>query len=263
MICAIGCAVVGLLATLMVSSPTRAKKQSGEPVKATKTSPKKKAITSIRLTEADMSGKRKLDYHLKIVKLACDFEMIYIDATPGSDGFGQKLFDHITNNSGFRAEGILVVAKRRVSQTDNSVLSNANNAFPRRVIIRSVGEEGSTHESRLSILRALQAFLVRTDNNKFGYAYVINDDSDLTPAVETDLEPMDHYIQDMMIVNLMCSVFEETGNGWYTANTEHALDFFSGPTFPAYAIEQLGYPALGINGGGYAPGFNPPVGDGA
>jgi hypothetical protein len=156
-----------------------------------------------------------------------------------------------------------MVAKRRVSQADNSVLANANNLFPRRVIIRSVGEEGSTHESRLSILRALQSFLVRADNNRYGYAYIVNKESDLTPAVETDLEPMDHYIHDMMIVNLMCSVFEETGSGWYAANTENALDFFSGPTFPPYAIEQLGYPSFDINGGGYAPGFNLPVEDGA
>jgi hypothetical protein len=166
-----------------------------------------------------------------------------------NDGFGQKLFGNITDNNGFRDEGILMVAKRRVSQADNSVLCNANNTYPRRVIIRSVGEDGSTHASRLAILRALQAFLVRTDNNRFGYAYVVNDESDLTPTLEKDLEPMDHYIHDMLIVNLMCSVLEETGSGWYAANSDSALDFFSGPTFPPYAIEQLGYPASGINGG--------------
>ena len=260
---AIGSAIVGLLAGLMVTSPARSKKQSAEPAKASKNSPKKREITSINLSEADLSGKRKLDYHVRIVKLACDFELIYIDGTPGNDGFGQRLFDHITNNNGFRNEGILMVAKRRVSQADNSVLANANNSFPRRVIIRSVGEEGSTHESRLSILRALQSFLVRADNNRYGYAYIVNKESDLTPAVETDLEPMDHYIHDMMIVNLMCSVFEETGSGWYAANTENALDFFSGPTFPPYAVEQLGYASFDINGGGYAPGFNLPVEDGA
>jgi hypothetical protein len=263
MIFGIVCAIVGALASLMVTSPARAKKQSVEPVKASKTSPKKRAITSIQITEADLNGKRKLDYHLRIVKLACDFELIYIDATPGTDGFGQKLYEHISNNNGFRAEGILMVAKRRVSQVDNSVLYNASNTYPRRVIIRSVEEGESTHESRLAILRALQTFLVRSDNNKFGYAYIVDNDSDLTPPVEADLEPMDHYIHDMIIVNLMCSVFEDTGNGWYAANTGSALDFFSGPSFPPYAIEQLGYPTSGINGGGYANGFNLPVEDGA
>jgi len=263
MIFAIGSVVVGLLAALMVTSPTRAKKQSAKPTKASKNSPKKREITSINLSEADMNGKRKLDYHLKIVKLACDFELIYIEGTPGNDGFGQRLFDHVTNNNGFRNEGVLMVAKRRVSQADNSVLANVNNSFPRRVIIRSVGEEGSTHENRISILRALQAFLVRTDNNKFGYAYIVNKESDLTPQVDTELEPMDHYIHDMVIVNLMCRVFEDTGSGWYAANTDSALDFFTGPTFPLYAIEQLGYPSFNINGGGYAPGFNLAVEEGA
>jgi hypothetical protein len=107
-----------------------------------------------------MNGKHKLDYHLKIVKLACDLELIYIKGKHGNDGFCQRLFDHFINNNGFCNKGVLMVAKRRVSQADNSVMANANNLFPRRVIIWSVGEEGSTHESRISILSALQAFLV-------------------------------------------------------------------------------------------------------
>jgi hypothetical protein len=69
-----------------------------------------------------MNGKHKLDYHLKIVKLACDFKLIYIEGTPGNDGFGQKLFDqHIVNNNRFCNKGALMVAKRHVSQADNSV----------------------------------------------------------------------------------------------------------------------------------------------
>jgi hypothetical protein len=94
-----------------------------------------------------------------------------------------------------------MVAKRQVSQADNLVLSNANNMFPWRVIICSIGEEGPTHASCLAILCALHAFLVQTNNNKFGYAYVVDNELDLTPAAEADLEPMDHDIHDMMIVN--------------------------------------------------------------
>jgi hypothetical protein len=247
----------------MVTSPAWAKKQSAEPVKASKNSLKKRKIMLINISEVDMNGKRKLDYHFKVVKLACDFKLIYIDGTPGNDGFGQKLFDHIMNNHGFCNEGVLMVAKRCVSQADNSVLANANNSFPWRVIIRLVGEEGSKHESRLSILRAFQVFIVRTDNTKFGYAYIVNKESNLTLAVDMNLEPMDHYIHDMVIINLMCRVFENTGSGWYYAgNTESALDFFSGSTFPHYAIEQQGYPSFNINGGGYAPSFNLPIEDG-
>jgi hypothetical protein len=53
---------------------------------------------------------------------------------------------------------------------------------------------------------------------------------------------MDHYIQDAPIVNIILSVFEDTGEDWYTDNLANALDFFSGPNFPPYAVEQLGYP---------------------
>jgi hypothetical protein len=133
---------------------------------------------------------------------------------------------YIMNNNGFRNKGVLMVAKRRVSQADNSVLANANNSFPRRVIIWSVGKEGSMHESRISILHALQAFLVCANNNKFGYAYIVKKESNLTAMVNTNLKSMDHYIHDMVVVNLMCRVFEDTGSGWYAANTENALDFF-------------------------------------
>jgi hypothetical protein len=73
---------------------------------------------------------------------------------------------------------------------------------------------------------------------------------------------MDHFIHDLMIVNLMCLIFEDTRSGWYEANTEYALDFFSGPAFLAYAIEQLGYPTLGLGIGGYTPNFNLKVEDG-
>ena len=78
---------------------------------------------------------------------------------------------------------------------------------------------------------------------------------------EDDLEPMDHFIHDSIIVNLMCSVLMDTGNGWYAENAECALDFFSGPTFPTYAIDQLGYPAGGIDVNGIAAHFNLPEND--
>jgi hypothetical protein len=57
-------------------------------------------------------------------------------------------------------------------------------------------------------------------------------------------------------------LFEDTGSGWYAGNTNYALDFFSGPAIPAYAIEQLRYPIWGLSSNGYAPGFNLPVEDG-
>jgi hypothetical protein len=52
-------------------------------------------------------------YHLKKLKPSPNFELIWIDATPGNDGYGQKLYDHITRDrdEGFCDNGILMVAK--------------------------------------------------------------------------------------------------------------------------------------------------------
>jgi hypothetical protein len=241
---------------LMVTTPTRGSKNkppSSLPIKSGKQSPKSKPIGTIRVTEDILNQKRKSAYHLKILKLRAGFELIWIDATPGNDGYGQKLFDHITTAEGFRENGILMVAKRRVSLEDNAVLTNVKDTYPRRCIVRFLGDNESTPTSRLLMLRALQAFLVMPVHNVYNYDYLVNEASDLTPVAEDQLEPMDHFIQDSIIVNLMCCVFVDTGIGWYAENTECALDFFSGPTFPTYAIDQLGYPV-----GGIAPHFTLP-----
>jgi hypothetical protein len=98
------------------------------------------------------------------------------------------------------------------------------------------------HENRISILRALQAFLVQTDNNKFGYAYIVNKESDLTPTVDTNLEPMDHYIHDMVIVNVMCRIFEDTGVvGTPQIPTAH-WTFLLGQRFLCTPLSSLGIP---------------------
>jgi hypothetical protein len=221
-----------------------------------KSSPQKKASPS-KFTDNDLKKKRTLAYYLKIVKMLPGFELAFIDsATPGNDGFGQKLFNHIKNEDGFHEDGVLFVVRRRVSKEDNSMLTNAHDTYPRRCILRMVDE--STHESRLAMLRAFQTFLMRPENNKYGYQYIVNDASDLTPHRAEDLEPMDHYLQNDMIVNVITNVYENTGINWYANNRECALEFFSGPTFPPYAIEQLGYPNEPLGQGGIAPGFNPP-----
>ena len=42
---------------------------------------------------------------------------------------------------------------------------------------------------------------------------------------------------------------------------ENAHVFFSGPTFPQWAIDKLGYPEEGIAHGGIAAGFHMPADD--
>jgi hypothetical protein len=58
-----------------------------------------------------------------------------------------------------------------------------------------------------------------------------------------------------------CLIFEDTRSGWYAGNANCALNFFSGPVFPAYAIEQLRHPAWGLSSNEYAPSFILPVED--
>ena len=205
-------------------------KKTGKGQPAKKESPKRKDLTKIRFSEEDMKQKCRPAYYLKIVKLQPDYELIFIDSTPGTDGYGQKLYDHIKNNDGFHDEGVLLVVRRRISQNDNNILTNTRDNYPRRAIVRLV--ETSTHESRLAILNAFKAFLSLPENNKFGYNYVVNDTSDLTPSNTEDLEAMDHYIQDDMIVNIIDIVYEDMDVTWYDNNRE------------------------GITRGGYAAGFN-------
>jgi hypothetical protein len=60
-----------------------------------------------------------------------------------------------------------------------------------------------------------------------------------------------------------CLIFKDPWSGWYAGNTDCPIDFFSGPAFPAYAIEQLRYSTWGLCSNEYAPIFNLRVEDGA
>jgi hypothetical protein len=47
----------------------------------------------------------------------------------------------------------------------------------------------------------------RPENNRFGYAYIIDDDSDLTPPND-QLESMNAYMLDHQLLNFMQQVLE-------------------------------------------------------
>ena len=105
-------------------------------------------------------------------------------------------------------------------------------------------------------------FMMRPENNRYQYDYQVNEASDITPHDSEMLEPVNAFIPDNAIVNLIMAVYENGDETWYTNNREIANDYFDIEPYPQYAIEQLGYPA-GIHGGNnaFAPGFNPPVND--
>jgi len=258
MIFAVGALLTVLVTSFVVTARGKGKNETSLPAQPIKHSPKKKLLSTITIKQEDINGKRKLGYHLKIIKMKPDFEVIWVDATPGDDGFAQGLFNHITNENGFREFGLLMVTRRRIDQANNNELINTKNKYARRCIVRALDGE-STHESRLEILHAFQAFLMRPEFNKFNIPYAVGDDSDLTPHAEADLQAMDHFILDATIVNLICTVYDETDTNWYNKNRASALDFLSGPLFPTYAVEQLGYPSSGLDRNGIAASFNMPT----
>jgi hypothetical protein len=71
----------------------------------------------------------------------------------------------------------------------------------------------------------------RPESNKVGYAYIIDDDLDLTPP-DDQLESMDAYMLDQQLLNFMQQVLEGADQSFYQTNTDIANDFFAGPAYP-------------------------------
>jgi hypothetical protein len=153
----------------MVTTPTCTKKApASQPVKSHKKSPKRNHIASIRITNGDLNKIKQMAYHMRIMKLRADFNLIYINSTPGNNAYAQYLFSHIRED-GFQTNGILMVAKRQISHGNSVVLTNAKDTFLRRCIVCFLKDGEFTHASRLGMLMTVWAFLMQPDHNKCGY----------------------------------------------------------------------------------------------
>ena len=76
------------------------------------------------------------------------------------------------------------------------------------------------------------------------------------------LEPVNAYIPDNVIVNLIKEVYENGNETWYTNNREIANDYFGIEPYPHYAIEPFDGPAVSYGGHNTFPRWcNPPVND--
>jgi hypothetical protein len=217
-----------------------------------KSSPKKKDMTSIKLSKA--KPMRRPTYVFKIMKLKADIEVIWCEKTPHDDAFIHPLIKDIEENDAFRDHGIVGITRRRAGRLDNSLLTNGIDGYPRRLIVRVVDE--STHESRTAILMVLRQFMMRPENNRYSYEYAVNEASDLTPADEDMLEPVNAYIPDYSIVNIITAVFETADTHWYENNIEIANDYFADQPYPRSAIDQLGFPETQ---GAFQRDFIPPA----
>ena len=82
---------------------------------------------------------------------------------------------------------------------------------------------------------------MRPENNWYLYEYMVNETSDLTLANEEQLEPINAYVPDYSIVNIIMAVFETTNKHWYRNNMEIPNDYFADQPYPCSAIDQLGF----------------------
>jgi len=249
-------ALPALVASFMALMASPSKTKKGSPKKKLG-SPAKRNVKQI-MKIANTKQMRQLVYYLKIMKLCPDIEIIWVERAPGQDGYMYNVIKAVDETEAFREHGLLMSARRRVSQANNGIMFNAQDSYPRKIFIRVVNE--STPESRRSVLMILRDFMMRPENNRFNYEYTVDDSSDLTPHDEQAYETADHYIQDNVIVNLVGGIFEETGPNWYGENQEEADKWFEGPVYPNYAVETLGYPNNNQGSGQagqYAPGFHP------
>ena len=133
------------------------------------------------------------------MKLKADIEVIWCEKSLHDDAFPHPLIREIEDNARFRECGIIGISCCRAGHCDNTLLFNSADGYPHHLILCVVDE--STHESRMGILMILQEFMMKPENNRYSYEYIINKTSDLTPANEQQLEPANAYILDYSIVN--------------------------------------------------------------
>ena len=250
--------LLAVIAVTLANMARSAARGTGNTQSPPKGSPKKKDMTHIKVSSTKQA--RRLVYVFKILKLKADIEIIWCKKTPRDDAFLHPLIKDIEDNESFREHGIITVVHCRMSRLDNTLCFNANDPYPHRLIVCIIDE--STLESRRAILMLLWDFMIWPENNRYHYDYQVNETSNVMPHDPEMLEPVNAYIPDNAIVNLIMAVYETGDETWYATNCEIANDYFDDMPYLRYAIEQLGYPDnIGHANNQFAPGFNPPADD--
>jgi hypothetical protein len=223
-----------------------------------KGSPKKNKQDRVQIKVASTKQAKRVTYMFKILKLAADIELIWCEKTPVDDAYIHPLIKSIEDHGSFLEDGVIAVVRRRISRTNNDIQYNRNDSYPRRMIVRTVDE--STTETRTAMLMKFREYMMRPEHNRFSYDYVVNEHSDMTPLTPHLLEPVNAYIPDTPIVNIIKAIYEIEDDTWYDNNRDIAGDFFPDRPFPRYAVEILGFPDNGYDSdkNPIAPGFNPP-----
>ena len=102
----------------------------------------------------------------------------------------------------------------------------------------------------------LREFIMRPNNNRYSYEYIINKTSDLTLANKEQLKPINAYIPDYSIMNIIVAIFETADKNWYINNIKIANDYFADQPYPHSEIDQFGFPETSS---AFHPAFNLPT----
>ncbi|CAB9528285.1 expressed unknown protein [Seminavis robusta] len=162
------------------------------------------------------------------------------------DAFMQGLIEQIIGNgppgddSGIDDLGLIDGFRMRISLENPAPLLNARNSFQRKVIVGVLdSEEEATEENLLSILQAVQRWLQKPENNRFGTRVFIREPGwNLTPPEPLPLRKIDHVLQYNEIVRLIGGLFDNVDSTWYPNNVEAASLFFTEGHIPFEAGGQ-------------------------
>ena len=163
----------------------------------------------------------------RILKLTADIEIIWCDKTPFDDAYLHPLCKSIEDQGSFSDDGVIAIVRRCISHTNNGIRYNQNNSYLRRMVVRTIDE--SITETRMVILIKFREFMMR----------------DLTPLNPDLLEPMNAYVPDTSIINIITAIcYEIDGDTWYKNSRDDASEFFQDRPFPRYGVETLGFPGI-------------------
>ena len=175
-----------------------------------KGSPRKKDISFFKLNKSKLM--HHPNYTFKIIKLKVDIKVIWCEKSPHDDTFLHPLIHDIEDNDRFHNHGIIGISHYQAGHLDNTLLFNNIDGYPCHLILHVVNE--STHETCAAILMILHKFMMRPDNNQYLYEYIVNKTSNLTLANEKQLEPINTYIPDYSIMNIIMAMFEAADKNW-------------------------------------------------
>ena len=165
------------------------------------------------------------------------------------DGDANYKYPHL-EEAGF--VGYYVV--RRSPDSDERL--NGSDGYARYYMVRCVpGGSPTTKETRMEGLNVLSEFFKHPKTSKYPPASIRLDDLTTDPP-----KALNHFLRDVDIFNLLENSFEKDALTPLFVKTfpDLAKVIFGGPTYPAQAVDRLGYGVIDGRVPGFFPGGDKP-----